>query len=147
MNAASKLAAMAKVLETPVKSKPGKNFSLESELTSKNDVVIIIICKNNVFCNFTELSAGFRLPSSHLFRHFQIRYRVKSLFPMFTQTPPTQMWDEFLQFDPSQKSHISRIYRLLLSSEETHTTEVEGELEHSKIVGGTLCARLTLIQF
>lgn len=31
MNAASKLAAMAKVLETPVKSKSGKNYSLPSE--------------------------------------------------------------------------------------------------------------------
>lgn len=31
MNAASKLAAMAKVLETPIKSKSGKNYSLPSE--------------------------------------------------------------------------------------------------------------------
>ena len=31
MNAASKLAAMAKVLETPIKSKSVKNFSLQSE--------------------------------------------------------------------------------------------------------------------
>jgi len=31
MNAASKLAAMAKVLETPFKSKSGKNYSLPSE--------------------------------------------------------------------------------------------------------------------
>lgn len=31
MNAASKLAAMAKVLETPFKSKSGKNYSLQSE--------------------------------------------------------------------------------------------------------------------
>lgn len=31
MNAASKLAAMAKVLETPVKSKSGKISSLQSE--------------------------------------------------------------------------------------------------------------------
>lgn len=31
MNAASKLAAMAKVLETPIKSKSGKNYSLQSE--------------------------------------------------------------------------------------------------------------------
>jgi len=31
MNAASKLAAMAKVLETPFKSKSGKNSSLQSE--------------------------------------------------------------------------------------------------------------------
>lgn len=31
MNAASKLAAMAKVLETPVKSKPAKNFSSQSK--------------------------------------------------------------------------------------------------------------------
>lgn len=31
MNAASKLAAMAKVLETPVKSKPAKNFSVQSK--------------------------------------------------------------------------------------------------------------------
>lgn len=31
MNAASKLAAMAKVLETPIRSKSGKNYSLPSE--------------------------------------------------------------------------------------------------------------------
>lgn len=31
MSAASKLAAMAKVLETPVKSKPAKNYSLPSK--------------------------------------------------------------------------------------------------------------------
>lgn len=31
MNAASKLAAMAKVLETPIKSKSGKNYGLQSE--------------------------------------------------------------------------------------------------------------------
>lgn len=31
MNAASKLAAMAKVLETPIKNKSGKNYSLQSE--------------------------------------------------------------------------------------------------------------------
>ncbi|XP_031138541.1 centrosomal protein of 152 kDa isoform X1 [Sander lucioperca] len=34
MNAASKLAAMAKVLETPFKSKSGKNYSLQSCLTA-----------------------------------------------------------------------------------------------------------------
>ncbi|XP_044048971.1 centrosomal protein of 152 kDa isoform X2 [Siniperca chuatsi] len=34
MNAASKLAAMAKVLETPIKSKSGKNYSLQSCLTA-----------------------------------------------------------------------------------------------------------------
>ncbi|XP_054475173.1 centrosomal protein of 152 kDa [Anoplopoma fimbria] len=34
MNAASKLAAMAKVLETPLKSKSAKNFSLQSGLTA-----------------------------------------------------------------------------------------------------------------
>lgn len=31
MNAASKLAAMAKVLETPVKGKPAKTYCLQSE--------------------------------------------------------------------------------------------------------------------
>lgn len=31
MNAASKLAAMAKVLETPVKGKPGRNYCFQSE--------------------------------------------------------------------------------------------------------------------
>lgn len=31
MNAASKLASMAKVLETPIRSKSGKNYSLQSE--------------------------------------------------------------------------------------------------------------------
>ncbi|KAL7402665.1 hypothetical protein ABVT39_018159 [Epinephelus coioides] len=37
MNAASKLAAMAKVLETPLKSKSGKNFSLQTDcLPGKN---------------------------------------------------------------------------------------------------------------
>ncbi|XP_059192058.1 centrosomal protein of 152 kDa [Centropristis striata] len=34
MNAASKLAAMAKVLETPIKSKSGKNYSLQGCLTA-----------------------------------------------------------------------------------------------------------------
>lgn len=51
MNAASKLAAMAKVLETPIKSKAGKNFSLQSELRVKIIIlflpVILIIHKNN----------------------------------------------------------------------------------------------------
>lgn len=31
MNAASKLAAMAQVLETPVKGKPGRNYCFQSE--------------------------------------------------------------------------------------------------------------------
>lgn len=42
MNAASKLAAMAKVLETPIKSKSGKNYSLQSESC----------CAEMLYCRF-----------------------------------------------------------------------------------------------
>uniref|UniRef100_A0A3P8U9J0 Centrosomal protein 152 n=1 Tax=Amphiprion percula TaxID=161767 RepID=A0A3P8U9J0_AMPPE len=40
MNAASKLAAMAKVLETPIKSKSGKNYSLPSDASGKEEASV-----------------------------------------------------------------------------------------------------------
>lgn len=44
VNAASKLAAMAKVLETPIKSKSVKNFSLQSESCSELLYCRICVC-------------------------------------------------------------------------------------------------------
>ncbi len=38
---------------------------------------------NNVFASFSELSLSFNLPSSHLFRYFQIRHCASSLFSGF----------------------------------------------------------------
>ena len=59
--------------------------------------------KDNTFRRFTDISSKFELPTSHLFRYFQIRYCTKSLFPSFPSLPPNQIWDEFLCSDPLQK--------------------------------------------
>jgi len=39
--------------------------------------------KDGIFHSFADLSSAFQLPPSHLFRYYQIRYCIKSLFPTF----------------------------------------------------------------
>lgn len=51
ISAASKLAAMAKVLETPIKSKSGKNHSLPSESCSELLIREVLLFLNiNLMC-------------------------------------------------------------------------------------------------
>lgn len=45
MNAASKLAAMAKVLETPVKNKAAKTHRLPSECSAPLSLFLLFVCK------------------------------------------------------------------------------------------------------
>ncbi|KAF3840930.1 hypothetical protein F7725_006792 [Dissostichus mawsoni] len=98
--------------------------------------------KDNTFRSFTDLSSEFELPTSHLFRYFQIRHCTKSLFPSFPSLPPNQIWDEFLCSDPLQKSLISKIYNKLLTDDSSHTTKIkaawEAELDYNRYNSGQL---------
>lgn len=120
------------------------------------------VYKDGIFRSFTDLSGEFHLPPSHLFRYFQIRHRAKSLFPPFPSSPPSQLWDEFFNLDPVQKSFISRVYYKLLLDDNSPDIKVraawESELDLNLddhrwnaaldlIHKCSTCAHLTLIQF
>lgn len=118
--------------------------------------------KEGIFCSFADLVTEFNLPPSHLFRYYQVRNCAKSLFPNFPHLPPKQPWGELLQFNPSQRSLISKVYssiqayddHLTRNTRETWQRELGLNFhEHwwesaLKVIHKTsICARLTLIQF
>lgn len=118
--------------------------------------------RDGVFCSFAGLAGEFNLPPSHLFRYFQLRNCVKSLFSNFPQLPAEQVWDGLLQLNPTQKSLISKVYGIIQSYDDCLTTKTKGAWEHELglnfeeqwwetalrvIHKSSICARLTLIQF
>ncbi len=118
--------------------------------------------KGGIFCSLTDLVTEFTLPHSHLCRYFQIRNCAKSLFPNFPHLPPKQPWGELLQFNPSQRSLMSKVYISIQSYDDLLTTNTKETWERElglifdegwwesalKVIHKTsICARLTLIQF
>lgn len=63
------------------------------------------------------MCSKFSLPPNNLFRYFQIRQRIKSLFPAFGSVPMNQLWEEFLSSDFHQNSFLSSVYNKLLASD------------------------------
>lgn len=114
------------------------------------------------FCSFADLVTEFSLPPSHLFRYFQVRNCAKSLFTNFPHLPPKQPWGELLQFNPLQRSLISKVYssiqayddHLPIKTRETWERELGLVFDEDwwesalKVIHKiSICARLTLIQF
>lgn len=117
--------------------------------------------KDGIFCSFTDLSTEFKV-GDHLFRYFQIRNCVKSLFPNFPQLPPEQTWDSLLRLNVSQRSLNSKVYGTIQSYDDHLTIRTKEawerefgltfdadwwELVWNGIYKASICARLTLIQF
>lgn len=51
------------------------------------------------------------------------------MFPTFPSSPPSQLWDEFLNSDPLQKSLILKVYNKLLSYDSSPATKVKAAWE------------------
>lgn len=85
--------------------------------------------KDGIFCSFMGLASGFNLPPSHLFRYFQVRNCVKSLFCNFPQLPSQQTRDGLLQLNPIKKSFISKVYHIIQSYDDYLTTKAKGAWE------------------
>ena len=64
---------------------------------------------NCTFMSFTDLSAKFQLPSSHLFCFFQIRHFVQKNCLDFPNHPPQTLLDTLLILKPNQSGNISHI--------------------------------------
>lgn len=77
--------------------------------------------KDGSFISFSDLSLENKLPVTHLFRYFQIRHCISSLFPSYPSLPHTQPWEELLSLKFNKKSIISIIYKQLMDVE-VHTT-------------------------
>ncbi len=117
---------------------------------------------NNVFASFSELSLSFNLPSSHLFRYFQIRHCASSLFSGFPSLPTKSPWEEAFKLNLHMGGIISKIYAIILSKDNYHNIKIikaweeELDLEFEddywsrvldKIRTTTSCARFSFIQF
>lgn len=85
-------------------------FQLWSErgVASINDLY-----DNGTFMSFSDLSSKFNLPSSHLFRFFQIRHFAQKNYPDFPNTPPQTLLDTLLRINPNQKGNISHIFNAM----------------------------------
>ena len=142
--------------------KPALTDSTFSVWPGKGLIFFKDLYRDGIFRSFTDLSCVYQLPPSHLFRYFQIRHCVKSLFPTFPSSPTVQLWEEFLCSSPFQKSLISKMYNKLLSYDNLPSTKFKTaweqelglnledsywELALDKIHKSSSCARLTLIQF
>ncbi len=118
--------------------------------------------RDNVFASFTELSKKFNLPSSHIFRYFQIRDYVKTVLLQFPNKPSKSTIDDIMSFNPTRKRAISHILGLLSGLECTSMSRIriawEQDLRTSiddgtwaKIVkrvhSSSMCARHSLVQF
>ncbi len=117
---------------------------------------------DNIFASFTELSKKFILPSSHIFRYFQIRDYVKTVLPQFPNKPSKSIIDDIMSFNPTRKRAISHILGLLSGLECTSMSRIriawEQDLRTSiddgtwaKIVkrvhSSSMCAQHSLVQF
>lgn len=118
--------------------------------------------KEGIFCSFADLVTEFNLPPSHLFRYFQVKNCTKSLFPNFPHLPSKQPWGELVQFNPSQRSLISKVYSSIQAYDDRLAINTRGAWERelgfnfdehwwgsvlNVIHKTSICARLTLIQF
>lgn len=93
---------------------PGLNDAAFRLWSERGIVSFQDLYKDGVLCSFTQLSADFNLPPSHLFRLFQIRHCASSLFSDLTPPSIDQPYDNFLDLDPSQQALISKIYSRLM---------------------------------
>lgn len=116
---------------------------------------------DNIFGSFSQLSQRYNLPQSHLFRYFQVRHFVRSIYPHFPHLPPKSNLDHILEVNISNRGTISRLYNLInsLTSPPTLSSKVhwEDDLNHKftdaewdevlrKTYTSSICARLNLIQ-
>ena len=63
--------------------------------------------------SFSDLSSKFKLPSSPLFRFFQIRHFAQKNYPDFPNTPPQTLLDTLLMINPNQKGNISHVFNAM----------------------------------
>lgn len=118
--------------------------------------------RDRVICSFLQLSSKFDLPAAHLFRYFQIRHCLSSLFSDYVQLPTPLSWDDFLNKNPFEKSFVSTIYSTLLELDGTSVNRARKAWEQElgmvftdewwdravNVVRCSIpCARLQLIQF
>ena len=106
------------------------------------------------------LSASHDLPTTHLFRYFQIRHCVLKTFFDFPSPPPRQPWEDLFKLQPNQRSLVSNIYRgLLFNTEQCSKSAAAWEQELgvqfeedfweraiNRIRNSSSCGRLGLIQ-
>lgn len=71
---------------------------------------------NGTFMSFTDLSTKFQLPSSHLFRFFQIRHFFQKNYPDFPNLPTQTLVDSLLTVNPNQRGTLSHICNALDST-------------------------------
>lgn len=83
---------------------------------NKGIICVMDLYSNDIFSSFAELSTKHNLPSSHLFRFFQIRDFIKKNFPYFPSRPRETLTDTLLAVDPRQKKCISLLYNHLCSA-------------------------------
>ncbi len=116
----------------------------------------------NNFASFTQLREKFDLPSSHLFRYFQIRNFIGKQFSNFPFLPNKNILDEILDLYTSLKGAISKIYAIIntkqspsmrplkaLWEEELNLRLEENtwDLILARIHSSSINSRHTLIQF
>lgn len=117
---------------------------------------------NNTFASFTQLQEKFNLPSSHLFRYFQIRSFILKQFPTFPLRMSQNILEDILEQYKSTKGAISKIYTIINTKQSPSTGPLrklwEEELnlifeDHvwnlilDRIHSSSINARHTLIQF
>lgn len=76
---------------------------------------------NNMFASFSELLSSFNLPSSHLFRYFQIWHCASSMFSGFPSLPTKSPWEEAFKLNLHMGGIISKIYVIILSNDNSHS--------------------------
>lgn len=118
--------------------------------------------REGTFLSFSDLSSKYKLPTAHLFRYFQIRHCVSSLFSCYPSLPDTQPWEQLLALKPNKKSVISIIYKQLMDMDIYSTVKIKTSWEQelgitisdqlwekaiSTVRTSTPSARLQLIQF
>lgn len=116
---------------------------------------------NGVFASFDDLSYKFGLPTSSLFRYFQVRHFLQSHDPNFPNLSASDL-DALLEIPFRSKGLIARIHNLIASLKNITlakiradwTVELGEDMEEDewncalqRINNSTSCARLSIIQF
>lgn len=112
-------------LFSPSCSDPAFHIWAVNGLVELNDLY-----EDGVFASFSILSTKYSLPSSHLFRFFQVRDFVKKLFPHFPNRPPECHLDHFLTLGAGQKHLISVIYNLISALNVDPTVSLRESWDH-----------------
>lgn len=117
---------------------------------------------DGTFITFQLATQKYSIPNSHFFRYLQVRDYIRKSFSSFPDQPDKDWIEECIQYDPSWRGSVSRLYQMIQSVNTTTLDHIKEQWQEElgveildvnwhyaieRIHSSSICIRHGLMQF